>query len=423
MDYEAFKTKFQIRLDPQQQEAVCSTGFPVLLLAVPGSGKTTVLITRLGYLLYCCGVRPDQILTMTYTVAATNDMRRRFCSRFGAEWEGKLAFRTINGVCASILRRYEQMTGGHAFELITDEGKLNGLLGELYHKHTEEFATEPELRELRTKITYIKNQMLSGEELAELKLENGGMLKPIYLDYCAAMRANRWMDFDDQMVYALQILRQYPDLLASFRNKFRYLCVDEAQDTSRIQHCIIRLLAGDGRGLFMVGDEDQSIYGFRAACPDALMQFEDDHPGARVLFLETNYRCSPQIVSLANQFIRQNTARRDKQMRAASPAGLPVQIWRCKDRKAQYHALAQLAADVARGKQTGTTAVLYRDNDSAIPLIDLLQRAGLPYRTRASEGSFFSSRIVRDVTDFLHLALDPKDSYAFLRIYYKMTGI
>lgn len=171
----------------------------------------------------------------------------------------------------------------------------------------------------------------------------------------------------------------------------------------------------------MVGDEDQSIYGFRAACPEALMEFETTYPGARILFLERNYRSTPQIVAAASSFIQHNTARRPKRMIAVSPSGAPVRVHRCRDREDQYRALVNLAQEMAQGKYRGTIAVLYRDNDTALPLIDLLEQQQIPYRTRQMEGAFFSSRIVRDILDILTLANNPRDTDAFLRIYYKFN--
>lgn len=418
MNYAQFEDKYKLTLDAQQQTAVCAADGPVLLLAVPGSGKTTVLLARLAYLL-CNGLAPGNVLVMTYTVAATAELRSRFAAIYGDLAAG-VEFRTINGVCARILRRYAQLTGAAVFELIADEAKLSALVGEIYRRQTEDFATEGDLRALRTQIAYIKNQMLKEEEIDDLTLEGGAKTAPIYREYCKILRANRWMDYDDQLVYARQVLRRYPAILQSLRRRYTHLCVDEAQDTSKIQHDIIHLLAGQGQGLFMVGDEDQSIYGFRAACPGALLRFEQIYPGARVLLLERNYRSTPQIVATAADFIRHNTARRDKHMTAAAPPGVPVRRILCRDRREQYALLADLAAQCADAPQTETTAVLYRDNDSALPLIDQLQRRGLPYRARQVEGSFFTSRIVRDVADFIHLAANPADTEAFLRIYYKL---
>ena len=237
---------------------------PVLLLAVPGSGKTTVLVTRLGYMLCCCGIAPDQILTMTYTVAATRDMRSRFSSLFGEELVSRMESRTINGVSARIIRAYEQRMGRTAFSLLSSEAEQTALLRVLYFRCKGEYPTDAELKQARTLIAYAKNQMLGKEEL-DLLWKELDCFPALYRAYQQALRNARQMDYDDQMVYAKKILELHEDVRTYFQNRFPYICVDESQDTSRIQHAIIRLLAGKSGNIFMVGDEDQSIYGFRAA--------------------------------------------------------------------------------------------------------------------------------------------------------------
>ncbi len=414
MEYEAWKATWKAPLNPQQEAAVQAAQGPVLLLAVPGSGKTTVLIHRLGYLIFCLGVAPEQILTVTYTVAATRDMAARFARTFGETWANRLEFRTINGLSARIIQHYERVKGRQAFTLVTEEGRLAALVGELYRKATGEFATESTVRSLRTAITYCKNRQMTQEEIEAYQVEDIPFAK-LYRQYHAELRRWRWMDYDDQMVYAAQILRQHGDILAYFQDKYRYLCVDEAQDTSRIQHTILKLLAGRRRNLFLVGDEDQSIYGFRAADPGALLRFEEEYPGGRVLFLEKNYRSTATIVAAADRFIRQNQHRRDKHMVAARGPGPAIQpIW-VADRVQQYAQLAQWAQDCDR-----ETAVLYRNNDSALPLLDLLDRQGTGCRCRQMEGTFFTHRVVRDVTDFIAFAAHPADGERFFRLYYKM---
>ena len=414
MDFTQFKTTYHISLDPQQEEAVQAVEGPVLLLAVPGSGKTTVLVTRLGYLTHGAGIPPEHILTMTYTVSAARDMKARYAALFGGEEGEKLAFHTINAVCARIIRYYERVFGRSAFKLLEDGGGKNALLGELYKAQTGEFATEGILKNLQSAITYAKNQMLTGEDLEGMEVE-GMEFAPFFQAYNQALRQRRQMDFDDQMVYALQILRKYPQVLAAIQKRYRYFCVDEAQDTSKIQHTILRLLAGEGGNLFLVGDEDQSIYGFRAACPQALTGFDRDYPQARVLFLERNYRSARPIVAAADKFIQNNRDRRPKHMIATQGDGPAVREIPVYDRQSQYRYLCKAAADCSV-----ETAVLYRDNDSALPLIDLLDRTGIPYRCRQMDGSFFTSRVVRDLTDLIRLAQNPVDGERFLSLYYKL---
>ena len=411
MDFSTFKETYGVRLNPQQEQAVCQTDRPTLLLAVPGSGKTTVLVTRLGYLLYGRGVAPEKTMTMTYTVAASRDMRRRFQEIFGEELADRLAFRTINGVCASIIQRYVNQ-GRQGFTLLENNGPL---LRDLYLAQTNNWPTPGDVKELQRLVTYIKNMRLGPEEISELKL-NDAEVGPLYEAYQAEMRARRQMDYDDQMVYAYSILRRAPDILAYFQKRCAFLSVDEAQDTSKIQHEVIRLLAGTGQGLFLVGDEDQSIYRFRAAYPEALLRFEQDYPGGQVLLLEENFRSTQTIVSAADRFIAQNRDRRQKHMVTQRPQGEPVKRMVLPSRRSQYRILLNWLQK-AEPKET---AILYRNNDSAIPLIDELDRRGQGYRSRQLESLFFTSSLVTDVKDFLLFAQEPGNAAVFQRIYYKM---
>ena len=416
MDYRGFAEKYALKLNRQQEEAVRSVEGNVLLLAVPGSGKTTVLVARLGYALYCLGVAPENILTMTYTVAAAADMRKRFVSLFGEELSGRLAFRTINGVCARIIRQYEQSRGTTAFELLSDESRIAAMLGDICRGVLNEYPADSDIKAIRTKITYVKNMCLKPEAIEALNQEIKGF-PSIYRAYVDTMKRQRLMDYDDQLVYAYNILRRCPDILHSLQSRYRYICVDEAQDTSKIQHMIIELLAGPQGNLFMVGDEDQSIYGFRAAYPSALADFSRRRKNARVLLMEQNYRSTRQIVRAADRFIQQNNDRHPKRMTAVRGDGAEVKELTVSSRAGQYAYLLKTAKDCGR-----ETAVLFRDNECALPLIDLLDRSRIPYRCRQMDISFFTSPVVRDITDIIRFALDQTDGQLFMNLYYKLNA-
>ena len=414
MTYEEFKTQYGVRLNPQQEEAVRHTEGPVLLLAVPGSGKTTVLVTRLGYMIYGRSVPPERILTVTYTVAATRDMKARFVRLFGEECADRLTFRTINGLCAVVIQYYARWKGAQPFALLDDERQLSGVIRDLLARTGTPFPTDLQVRDARARITYCKNMMLSEEEIHALRVD--GMDFPrVYFEYQDFLLRSRQMDFDDQMVFTYRIFRQYPEILTYFQRRWPYLCVDEAQDTSKIQHAILRLLAAGSGNIFMVGDEDQSIYGFRAAWPQALLEFEQVFPGARVMMLETNYRSTRAIVERADAFIRRNLSRRPKRMRTENPQGTGIRRIMLADYSRQYGYLLKAAEGCGR-----STAVLYRNNDSALPLIDLLEQKGVPYSCRQRESFFFSSPVVRDITDMLEFAFDDGNPELFLRFYYKL---
>ena len=435
MEWKEFETTFSVKLNQQQKEAVQSTKGPVLLLAVPGSGKTTVLVTRLGYMIYCKNIPPERILTVTYTVAATKDMSERFAVRFGEDMAKRLEFRTINGICARIIQYYGRRIGKTPFELVKDEKATTGMLIKICQDHGMGYPTESDLKNVRTLLTYIKNMMLNEEELQKLEEESDIRIAGIYREYCRQMREQKLMDYDDQMLYAYNILRKDLGVLAYFQNRYPYICVDEAQDTSKIQHAIIALLAAGTGNLFMVGDEDQSIYGFRAAYPEALLSFEKKHSGAKVLLMEENFRSNAKIVEAADKFIQKNTLRHEKHMRAAREAGADIREISLKSRKAQYVYLMKAAQECTtgmagmsgseehRGRADASvteTAVLYRDNECAIPLIDLLERKNIPYRMRNADLSFFTHRTVLDVQNIIRFAMDPKDTELFMQIYYRL---
>lgn len=413
MEKTAFETAHMAALNPQQRAAVAAVDGPVLLLAVPGSGKTTVLITRLGYMTEVCGIAPESILTMTYTVAATQEMRARFAARFGEAEAARMEFRTINGVAARIIALYSRMYGRTPPDLLQSESETTPLLLQLWQSINHEYAAESTLKELRTAITYIKNMCLTDAELDELEtdLEN---LPELYRAYQQALRARHKMDYDDQLCFALQILNGAPAVAAAFRKRYRYFCVDESQDTSRVQHEIIRVLAQQSGNLFMVGDEDQSIYGFRAAYPQALMDFEKTYPGARVLLMEENYRSREPILAAANRFVARNRYRRPKTIAPTQGAGEPIRVVEVRRRADQ---LAFLFAEAQHCEVE--TAVLFRNHESALPIIDLCERRGVPYGCKAVEQTFFTNKIVRDVADIFALAARPDDADTFLRCYFK----
>ena len=451
MTWTEFRNRFSIQLNQQQESAVQSVEGPVLLLAVPGSGKTTVLVTRLGYMIFCKGIVPERILTVTYTVAATKDMAARFARCFGAEMAERLEFRTINGICARVIQYCRWKSGRTAFSLLTDEKRIAAMLAGIYQRIEHSYPTESDLQNVRTLITFIKNRMLGEEEIRALEKDAEIQLLRIYKAYNAELREHQLMDYDDQMVYAYTMLQRFPWLLEHFQQQYPYICVDEAQDTSKIQHAIIALLASRTENLFMVGDEDQSIYGFRAAYPDALLEFEQHHPGARVLLMEENFRSDASIVRAADRFIQKNTLRHEKHMQPARPKQREIREIPLANRKAQYSYLLKVAEDctaayaadqkrraaAAGGPQdpAGATAetasadtrrprtqiaVLYRDHECALPLIDLLERNGVPYRMRNADIGFFTNRVVLDICNIIRLAENPLNTELFMQLYYKL---
>ena len=403
-------------LNVQQQEAVKTVDGPVLLLAVPGSGKTTVLVNRLGYMLYCQGIAPENILTLTYTVAATKDMAARCKNIFGEDISDRLEFRTINGICAKIIAYYGRLIDKPSFELCTDEKEIAGLIGSIYLNIVGEYPTESDIKNIRTLITYCKNMCLDKLEIKKLGEDEDLDLLRIYETYNNTLKSRSLMDYDDQMVYAYRILKGSKFVLDYYQKQYRYICVDEAQDTSKIQHMIINLLAKADGNIFMVGDEDQSIYGFRAAYPDALLNFGKDHPGAKVLYMDKNYRSNAKIIQAADIFIQHNKDRYEKHICATREGTSEINFVQIK-RDNQYNYLLKVAANIQN-----QTAILYRDNESILPLVDLLERQSLPYTIKNVDMAFFTNKVVLDVLNILQFAFVPMDEEIFMKIYFKFQS-
>lgn len=414
MELQEFLQSNNLSLNDQQKEAVQTIDGPCLLLAVPGSGKTTVLVTRLGFMIYGCGISPDNILTLTYTRAATFDMKKRYISLFGNDEEKTPEFRTINGVCAKILINYGKKIGRDLFD-IEEEGQRTKRIAKVFQKCTESFPSESEVQEVASLITYIKNMMLDDNEIKEMGQLCDFPIKAIYDAYNKSMVEEKVIDYDDQMIYAYRILKSDSEMLEDYQNQYRYICVDEAQDTSKIQHMLISLLAGKKGNLFMVGDEDQSIYGFRAAYPEALLSFDKDHPDAKVLLMEENFRSNANIVYSADAFIQKNRLRHKKSMIPHREAASDIQKISITRRSEQYDYIVKAALE---GKEI---AVLYRDNESVVPLVDIFNRRGIPFRIRNAELTFFSNKVVLDIVSVMKFIINNSDSESFIRFYFKLN--
>lgn len=410
-EYKAFSEKYNIVLNKQQERAVQSVEGATLLLAVPGSGKTTVLVNRIGYMVLCKNIEPEKILALTYTRAAAADMKARFSAVFGVSMGNRIQFSTINALANDIIKTYSS----NPFKLFEDESKRNAVLRKILQKLSVEYPSDADVTDLATKITYIKNIMLTDEEISEIYKSEDKTTYQAYYIYKNYFRDNKLMDYDDQLVYAHTILKTKSDILEYYQNKYQYICVDEAQDTSKIQHRIIKLLAGNNN-IFMVGDEDQSIYGFRGAYPKALTDFRNNYNNPHILKMEYNYRSTDAIVDISNRFISQNIDRYQKTIVGTQGEGNDICLINVLDRKEQYETILNR---IKSG--TGTTGILYRDNDSALPLIDILDRNNIDFKISGIKPNHFNTRVINDVKSFLKFIINPMDAEAFNQIYYKMN--
>ena len=415
-NFELFKQNYHIKLNPQQEKAVVRIGGQSLLLAVPGSGKTTVIIYRIAYMLRVAQIDPAKILTLTFSRMGARDLKARYIKLFGASEAETLHFSTIHSFALSVIRYYERTYRRRAHAVL---GNTTPVIRDLYRQLFKEYPGEIELSEICQRIGFCKNMMLTADEIKLLPTMEVDF-EQIYDAYESHKRQEQLMDFDDILKYAWRLLKKYPEMLAFFQNQYPYIHLDEAQDTSKIQFKIIELLAGESGNLFMVGDEDQSIYGFRGAFPESLLSFKETWPQGEVLLMETNYRSTRQIVEKANAFIKLNHQRYQKEMavpEGRDDNGVPIAREWVKSSEAQYQLI--IAAIRREGKEI---AVLYRNNESAIPLVDLLDREGIAYHIKEHQPQFFSHFLIRDIHLFYQFANNPGDLNLFTQVYYKIDA-
>ncbi len=423
MDFiERIYRETKIKLNDQQKSAVLHEDGPALVLAGPGSGKTTVIICRLARLIIEKGIKPENIVSLTFNRAAAKEMEQRFDKTFGFGIKRKVHFSTLHSFSYSIVRWYQKYKGV-SLELIEgtkNKSRKSIILKDLYHKINDASMTDDELDNLISEMGIIKNGMIRDIENFDSKIKN---FANIYTEYECYKKKNRLLDFDDMLVYSWAILRRFPDLLNSYREKYLYIQVDEGQDMSRIQFELVKLLAAPLNNLFIVADDDQSIYGFRGAEPKYILDFGKNFEGARIYLLEQNYRSTKNIVEFSSNFIKTNKNRYNKNHKTSNVSLDDPNIMEAKNEKLQIqyimHEIMSLTNQGIRPLDK-TIAVLYRNNLSAILLAEMMDRKGIEFNLREKSNYFFNHWFLLDLLSFMSFSLAQWDSESFLRIYYKI---
>ncbi|TVY09407.1 ATP-dependent helicase [Paenibacillus cremeus] len=438
---EAFFTRMHqktgVSLNEVQKQAVLQTEGALLLLASPGSGKTTTIIMRIGYLIEEKGVAPSRIKAVTFSRASAADMKERF-KRFFPDVP-PVDFSTIHSLAFEVVREHYRKTrtafqiieGDIDFELEaqgepgTDRPPLQKklILRHLYQRLVGDNLTEDQMDELTTYISLIKNKLIPPEQWSEIKCEVK-QAERILTEYEAFKRAGAGtgkllLDYDDMLTAGREILERDRELLRRYQERYDYLLTDESQDTSMVQHAIIEQLVREHGKLCVVADDDQSIYAWRGAEPSYLLNFREAYPKAVILFMEQNYRSSKEIVQTANQFIKRNKHRYDKNMFTRNPAHKPIRIKDFSDYAFQVKYLVQ---DIQQVENLREVAVLYRNNSSSIPLMNELDRAGVPFYMKDADVRFFSHWVVKDMLNFMRMTYTDKRVDLLEEIYMKLNG-
>ncbi len=401
-------------LNEQQREAVLATEGPVLILAGAGSGKTRVITTRVAYLVRERAVPSHQILAVTFTNKAAAEMRERVEKLLpGAELRAWLS--TFHSFCVRLLRREAAAAGlPPGFVIYDEDDQLQAVRGALRSLDLSEKLHPP--RRVLSRISAAKNAPGRARPSEPGRLEDDasfgaaqhGRIAELYQEALAKAGA---VDFDDLLLRAVELLERHPEIRDRYRGRFRYLLVDEYQDTNAVQYQLVRLLAGEAGNVTVVGDEDQSIYSWRGADIRNILDFETDFPGARVLRLEQNYRSAQAILDVASGLVANNVNRKGKTLIATKPGGEPVRLRRCSD---EFEEAAFVVERIAASRGQGA-AVLYRMNSQSRLFEEALLRQRIPYLVVGSVG-FYERKEVKDVVAYLRLLLHPHEPLALRRI-------
>jgi DNA helicase II / ATP-dependent DNA helicase PcrA len=402
------------RLNPEQHRAVTTIDGPVLVLAGAGSGKTRVLTRRIAHLLHT-GVAPENVLAVTFTNKAAAEMRERVQELVGESGQ-RLWVSTFHSTCCRILRTdIEPLGFTRKFSIYDDEDQLRLLKGILVNAGYD--ADRVEARDISSRIDHYKNRMLGPDDvLAERRTHIGDPLIRMWREYDEAMRAADALDFNDLIGKVVQLFQQEPEIRAKWVERFRYVLVDEYQDTNRGQYLLLRLLSEEHRNLAVVGDDDQSIYGFRGAEVSNILNFQGDYPEAVVARLEQNYRSTGNILALANAVVAHNPDRLDKKLWTDSAGGPKIQLIVAQDPRSEGVRVADAILKLRRmGVAFGDIAIVYRTNAVARHFEGALRGQRIPYKVVGGR-KFYERREIRDVLAYLRLMIHPNDDAAFLRV-------
>ncbi len=404
-------------LNEEQVRAVTTVTGPVLIVAGPGSGKTRVLTHRVGYLIEAGYASPWHILAVTFTNKAAREMRTRLETLIGLEQAQRLTVGTFHATCARILRRDGGRIGiDPRFTIYDDADQLEAVRQALKSLGLDPKQFSP--RSILSRISAAKGQFQSPQQFAEqVQSYWDEVVSRVYPRYEEILRRNQALDFDALLTETLRLFDQHPDVLARYQDWYRYVLVDEYQDTNRAQYLLVRALSAAHRNLCVVGDPDQSIYGWRQADIRNILDFKRDYPDATEIHLELNYRSTRSIVEAADAVIRANRLRIERRLRTDNPPGEPIRLCECYD---EGHEAQFVASEIRRLTLRGDLryrdiAVMYRTNAQSRPLEEALIRADMPYQLIGGV-RFYERREIKDALALLRIIANPNDSVSLQRV-------
>lgn len=402
-----------MKLNPNQFEASRHDKGPALVLAVPGSGKTTVIVNRIKYLIEDKGVSPYKILAITFAKSQQLDMQKRILEALDENYAKEVGVLTIHALSYKIIREYERYKKiKYTLLDVENAPKSRNILRKIYMDKLKTYPSEEELDQIQSILGYIKN---ANEDYIDA--DGPFEYKVVVDDFEAYKKKKRLIDFDDMLVIANDLLEKDRHIISKFKDKYEYILLDEGQDTSSIQFMILDKLINKDNNFFVVADDDQSIYRFRGACPERILNFENHYKGAHIYRLSENYRSTPSIITASNRLIKNNKLRYTKDLSAHKSGSAPVNVKLFNKDLDEYRYIAKYLKDA-----TGTVAVLYRNNISQIPLAEYLERYMINFTSYDKKDRFFTHWIIEDIFDIYNFSQNMNDAALFRKIYYKIKG-
>lgn len=403
-------------MNPKQKEAVLHTEGPLLIMAGAGSGKTRVLTHRIAYLITEKEVNPWNILAITFTNKAAREMKERvndlLVSGGNDVWVS-----TFHSMCVRMLRRDVDQIGYNRNFTIVDSSEQLTLMKRIV-KELNIDSKKYDPRMLLGQISQAKNNLLTPKQYADA---NGGFIEEIvarcYAAYQKELRFNQCMDFDDLIMLTIRLFEEHPETLEYYQNKFHYVHVDEYQDTNHAQYTLVNLLAARFENLCVVGDADQSIYGWRGADMQNILDFEKDYPKAEVVLLEQNYRSTKNILTAANHVIGNNSNRKDKNLWTDNEPGEKIVYYRGDNERDETRYIVGVIQEEIQNQQRkyGDFAVLYRTNAQSRVMEEMLLKANMPYKMVGGH-KFYERKEIKDILAYLNILANPQDSLSFARV-------
>ena len=410
-----------MKFTSQQVDAIKHFEGPALILAVPGSGKTTVLLNRILNLIKNHNIDSSEIISITFSKSQGIDMEKRFLAQ-NPEFRGKITFKTIHAFCYEIVRNYMKLKNIKK-TLIEGNNEFNRILilKRVYYQKNYKKLSDEEINDFFSIYDYTKNKMYDFEGYLRKNhfISNRSLMLKLYNLYDEIKIQNNFMDFNDLLILANEYISTDKKLLKALKNRYKFFQIDEGQDTSTLQFEIIRKIVFPENNVFIVADDDQSIYSFRGASPENLLNFKNIYPNSKIFFMDKNFRSTKNIIKISNKIIQGNKIRYEKSSKHTTEENSQIMLFKVKNSTIQARELVKRISEINPNETIG---VLYRNNISSLYIADILKNNDIDFFVKENKFDFYSNRILNDVKNILLFSEDTTDLEVFKRIYFKLNA-